>query len=85
MENRVIRIIRNRKFTIQLQNILRFIAHDKRSAAIDFQHEIDTKFELLKTQPMMGRMNKRFGFWKSSNGKKNEDTNRTIWNFPIVA
>lgn len=56
MENRVIRIIRNRKFTIQLQNILRFIAHDKRSAAIDFQHDIDTKFELLKTQPMMGRM-----------------------------
>lgn len=56
MENRVIRIIRNRKFTIQLQNILRFIALDKRSAAIDFQHDIDTKFELLKTQPMMGRM-----------------------------
>lgn len=55
MENSLIRIIRNRKFTIQLQNILRFIAHDKRSAAIDFQHDIDTKFELLKTQPMMGR------------------------------
>lgn len=56
MENRVIRIIRNRKFTIQLQNILRFIAHDKRSAAIDFQHDIDDKFELLKTQPMMERV-----------------------------
>ncbi|HLD22475.1 MAG TPA: hypothetical protein VJA83_00945 [Sulfuricurvum sp.] len=47
MENRVIRIVRNRKFTIQLQNILRFIALDKRSAAIDFQHTIDTKFELF--------------------------------------
>lgn len=56
MENRVIRIVFNRKFTIQLQNILRFIALDKRSAAIDFQHDIDAKFELLKTQPMMGRM-----------------------------
>ncbi len=56
MENRVIQIIRNRKFTIQLQSILRFIADDKRSAAIDFQHDIDTKFELLKTQPMMGRV-----------------------------
>ena len=55
MENRIVRIVRNRKFTIQLQNILHFIARDKRSAAIDFQHEIDTKFELLKTQPMMGR------------------------------
>ena len=56
MENRLIRIVRNRKFTIQLQNILRFIALDKRSAAIDFQHNIDSKFELLKTQPMMGRV-----------------------------
>jgi plasmid stabilization system protein ParE len=56
LENRVIRIVRNRKFTIQFQNILRFITLDKRSAAIDFQHEIDTKFELLKTQPMMGRV-----------------------------
>lgn len=56
MENRVIRLIRNRKFTIQLQNILRFIALDKRSAAIDFQHDIDAKFQLLKTQPMMGRV-----------------------------
>ncbi|MGA9046032.1 type II toxin-antitoxin system RelE/ParE family toxin [Sulfuricurvum sp.] len=56
MENRVILIIRNRKFTIQLQNILRFIALDKRSAAIDFQHDLDAKFQLLKTQPMMGRM-----------------------------
>lgn len=56
MEERVIRIVRNRKFTIQLQNILRFIALDKRSAAIDFQHDIDAKFELLKTQPMMGRV-----------------------------
>ncbi len=56
MENRLIRIVRNRKFTIQLQNILRFITLDKRSAAIDFQHEIDTKFELLRTQPMMGRV-----------------------------
>jgi len=56
LENCVIRVVRNRKFTIQLQNILRFIAQDKRSAAIDFQHEIDAKFELLKTQPMMGRI-----------------------------
>jgi plasmid stabilization system protein ParE len=56
LENRLIRIVRNRKFTIQLQNILRFIALDKRSAAIDFQHNIDSKFELLKTQPMMGRV-----------------------------
>lgn len=56
MENRIIRIVRNRKFTIQLQNILRFIALDKRSAAIGFQHNIDAKFELLKTQPMMGRV-----------------------------
>jgi plasmid stabilization system protein ParE len=56
LENRLIRIVRNRKFTIQLQNILRFITLDKRSAAIDFQHEIDTKFELLRTQPMMGRV-----------------------------
>lgn len=56
MENRLIRIVRNRKFTIQLQNILRFIALDKRSAAIDFQHGIDAKFELLKTQPIMGRI-----------------------------
>ncbi|MBV5320101.1 MAG: type II toxin-antitoxin system RelE/ParE family toxin [Sulfuricurvum sp.] len=56
MENRVIRLIRNRKFTIQLQNIFRFIALDKRSAAIDFQHDIDAKFQLLKTQPMMGRV-----------------------------
>jgi len=56
LENRVVQVVRNRKFTIQLQNILRFIARDKHSAAIDFQHEIDTKFELLKTQPMMGRV-----------------------------
>jgi plasmid stabilization system protein ParE len=56
LENRLIRIVRNRKFTSQLQNILRFIALDKRSAAIEFQHEIDTKFELLKTQSLMGRV-----------------------------
>lgn len=56
MEKSLIRIVRNRKFTLQLQNILRFIAIDKRSAAIDFQHNIDAKFELLKTQPMMGRV-----------------------------
>lgn len=58
MENCLIRIVRNRKFTIQLQTILRFIALDKRSAAIDFQHDIDAKFELLKTHPMMGRVSK---------------------------
>lgn len=56
MEKCLIRIVRNRKFTLQLQNILRFIAIDKRSAAIDFQHDIDAKLELLKTQPMMGRV-----------------------------
>jgi plasmid stabilization system protein ParE len=56
LENRVIRIVRNRKFTIQLQNILRFIALDKRSAALDFQHDLDAKFQLLKIQPMMGRV-----------------------------
>lgn len=56
MENCIVRIVCNRNFTIQLQNILRFIAHDKRSAAIDFQHDVDVNFELLKTQPMMGRV-----------------------------
>lgn len=56
MENCIVHIVRNRKFVIQLQNILRFIAHDKRSAAINFNTTLDAKFELLKTQPMMGRI-----------------------------
>jgi plasmid stabilization system protein ParE len=56
LENSIVRIERHRKFTIQLQNILRFIARDKRSSAIYFQNRIDTKFELLKTHPMMGRV-----------------------------
>ena len=56
MENALIQIVRNRKFVIQLQSILRFIASDKRSSAINFNNALDEKFELLKFQPMMGKI-----------------------------
>ena len=54
------RIIKDDYFLMQLFNILRVIAKDKKSAAKKFEKDINTKLELLKENPQMCRKSYHF-------------------------
>lgn len=54
------KIIKGSYFQTQLISILRYIAKDKKSAALKFEKELSEKFKALKNNPKMYRKSNYF-------------------------